>query len=90
MKFDLGSFIIGALVAFVISFVAYRRREDLITLWAKIRVKFEALKDQLTAGVEQRYSKALLVYCDQLSLAYQQADFSNRSLWQSRYAARSA
>ncbi len=75
MRFDFGSFIIGALVAFAISFVAYRRREQLSVLWKKIRAKFEALKNQLTAGVEQRYSKALLTYCDQLSLAYEQADF---------------
>jgi HEAT repeat protein len=75
MRFDFGSFIIGALVAFAISFVAYRRREDLSVLWEKIRAKFDALKNQLTAGVEQRYSKALVTYCDQLSIAYEQAEF---------------
>jgi len=75
MRFDFGSFIIGALVAFAISFVAYRRREQLSVLWGKIRAKFVAFKNQLTAGVEQRYGQALLTYCDQLSLAYEQADF---------------
>ncbi len=75
MRFDFGSFIIGAMLAFAISFVAYRRREELSVLWDKIRAKFEAFKNQLTAGVEQRYSKALLTYCDQLSLAYEQAEF---------------
>ena len=75
MRFDFGSFIIGAIVAFAISFVAYRRREELSALWAKIRARFEAFKNQLTAGVEQRYSKALVTYCDQLSLAYEQAEF---------------
>jgi HEAT repeat protein len=75
MRFDFGSFIIGAIVAFTISFVAYRRREELGMLWEKIRARFEAFKNQLTAGVEQRYQKALLTYCDQLSLAYEQAEF---------------
>jgi HEAT repeat protein len=75
MRFDFGSFIIGAIVAFAISFVAYRRREELSVLWEKIRARLEAIKNQLTAGVEQRYSKALLTYCDQLSLAYEQAEF---------------
>lgn len=76
MRFDFGSFIIGAVVAFALSFVAYRRREQLGTLWGKIRAKFEVLRNQLTAGVEQRYSKALVAYCDQLSLAHEQADFA--------------
>lgn len=75
MRFDFGSFIIGALLAFAISFVAYRRREDLSVLWDKIRAKLEALRNQLTASMEQRYSKALLTYTDQLSLAYEQAEF---------------
>ena len=75
MRFDFGSFIIGAIVAFAISFVAYRRREQLSVLWQKIRARLEALKNQLTAGVEQRYRKALLAYCDQLVLTNGQADF---------------
>ena len=75
MRFDFGSFIIGAIVAFAISFVAYRRREELSVLWQKIRARFEAIKNQLTAGVELRYDKALLVYCDQLVLTNGQADF---------------
>jgi HEAT repeat protein/energy-coupling factor transporter ATP-binding protein EcfA2 len=75
MRFDFGSFIIGAIVAFAISFVAYRRREQLGALWLKIRARLEAIKNQLTAGVEQRYSKALLAHCDQLALTMEQADF---------------
>jgi hypothetical protein len=62
MRFDLGSFIIGALVAFVVSFAAYKRRDRLSALWQKIRARLAAFKDQLTAGVEQRYRKALLAY----------------------------
>ena len=75
MIFDFGSFIVGAIVAFAISFVAYRRRAQLGVLWQKIRTRFEAIKNQLTAGVEQRYAKALLAYCDQLALTNGQADF---------------
>jgi HEAT repeat protein len=75
MRFDFGSFIIGAIVAFAISFVAYRRREELSVVWEKIRARFETLKNQLTAGVEQRYSKALLAHCDQLALTMEQAAF---------------
>jgi HEAT repeat protein len=75
MRFDFGSFIIGAVVAFVISFVAYRRREELGVLWGKIRARLEKIKNQLTAGVEQRYAKALVDYCDQLALTMEQADF---------------
>jgi HEAT repeat protein len=75
MRFDFGSFIIGAIVAFAISFVAYRRREELGVVWQRIRTRFETIKNQLTAGVEQRYSKALLEYCDQLALTMEQADF---------------
>ena len=44
MRFDFGSFIIGAIVAFAISFVAYRRREELSVLWQKIRARLEAIK----------------------------------------------
>jgi HEAT repeat protein/energy-coupling factor transporter ATP-binding protein EcfA2 len=75
MIFDFGSFIIGAVLAFAISFVAYRRREQLGVLWQKIRARFETLKNQLTAGVEQRYARSLLEYCDQLALTRDQADF---------------
>jgi HEAT repeat protein len=75
MRFDFGSFIIGAIAAFVISFVVYRRRVQLSGLWQKIRARFEALKNQLTTGVEQRYRKALLAHCDQLVLTNGQADF---------------
>ncbi len=75
MRFDFGSFIIGALVAFAISYVAYRRRDSLGALWQKIRARFVAIKNQLTAGVEQRYAKALTAYCDQLALTNTQAEF---------------
>jgi HEAT repeat protein len=75
MRFDFGSFIIGALVAFVISFAAYRRREQLRALRRKSRARLATLKNQLTAGAEQRYRKALLAYCDQLVLTNGQADF---------------
>ena len=75
MRFEVGSFVIGAIVAFAISFVAYKRRTQLSVLWQKIKARFEAFKNQLTAGVEQRYSKALLVYCDQLLLTNGWAGF---------------
>ena len=75
MRFDFGSFIIGAIIAFGASYVAYRRREQLSALWHRIRARFEAIKDQLTAGVEQRYANALLAYCDQLALTNDHADF---------------
>jgi HEAT repeat protein len=75
MIFDFASFIIGAIVAFAISFVAYRRRDQLSVVWQKIRARFEKLKNQLTAGVEQRYVKALLDHCDQLALTDGYADF---------------
>src|SRR5512134_762264 len=75
MRFDFGSFIFGALIAFVISYVAYRRREQLRELWEKIRARVEAIKNQLTAGIELRYSKALLDYCDQIALTTEQAEF---------------
>jgi HEAT repeat protein/GTPase SAR1 family protein len=75
MRFDFGSFIIGAIVAFAVSFVAYRRRDQLAVLRQKLRARYEMFKNQLTAGVEQRYSKALLAHCDQLVLTQGQADF---------------
>ncbi len=75
MRFDFGSFVIGAIIAFTISFVAYRRREQLGVLWQKTRTRLEALKNQLTAGIEKRYRDALLAYCDQLTLTHGQADF---------------
>ncbi len=75
MRFDFGSFILGAIVAFAISFVAYRRRDQLSALWQKLRARLETLRNQLTAGVEQRYRKALLAYCDQLVVTNGQADF---------------
>jgi HEAT repeat protein len=75
MQFDFGSFIIGAIVAFAISLVAYLRREQLSGLRQKLRARFEKIKTQLTAGVEQRYVKALQDYCDQLALTKDQAAF---------------
>lgn len=75
MRFDLGSFISGALIAFVVSFAAYKRRAQLSALWQKIRARLAALQNQLTAGVEQRYRTSLLAYCDQLVLTNGQADF---------------
>ena len=75
MRFDFGSFLIGVVVAFAISFVAYKRRAQLSALWRKIKARLAVLKQQLTAGVEQRYGNALLVYCDQLLLTNGQARF---------------
>lgn len=76
MRFDLGSFIIGAIAAFVISFAAYKRRDRLGALWHQVRARLGVLKIQLTAGTEQRYRKALLAFCDQLVLTNGQADFA--------------
>ena len=75
MRFDFGSFISGALIAFVVSFAAYKRRAQLSAPWQKIRARLAALQNQLTAGVEQRYRTSLLAYCDQLVLTNGQADF---------------
>ncbi len=75
MTFDFGSFIFGAIVAFAISYAAYRYREQLSELWEKIRARIETIKNQLTAGMELRYSKALLDYCDQIALTTEHADF---------------
>ena len=69
MSIDFGSFIIGAVVAFAISFVLYKRRDLLSAVWQKIRAKAQDLKNKLTASVEQRYTDALLAYCDQLIVA---------------------
>ena len=76
MQFDFGSFIIGAITAFVIAFIAYKRRDVLGEIWLALRAKFQALKNKLTASVEQRYTDALLIYCEQLMLTNGQADFN--------------
>jgi HEAT repeat protein/energy-coupling factor transporter ATP-binding protein EcfA2 len=75
MRFDFGSFIIGAVVAFVVSFVLYKRRDVLSGVWQKIRAKAQDFRNRLTASVEQRYTDALLAYCDQLVITGGQADF---------------
>ena len=75
MRFDFGSFILGMILAFAISYAAYQRREQLSELWEKIRARIETIKNQLTAGIELRYSKALLDYCDQIALTTDQAEF---------------
>lgn len=75
MIFDFGSFMLGAIIAFAISFAAYRFRANLSALWLKIRTKVQDLKNKLTASVDQRYTAALLAYCDQLALTNGQAEF---------------
>ena len=77
MRFDFGSFLIGALAAFGLSFLAYRRRAALGALWLKIRARLVQLRDRLTASVEQRYQKALLARCDELMLSHAQAGFDS-------------
>ena len=58
MRFDFGSFIIGVVIAFAISYVAYKRRDQLSALWQRIRSRLEALKIQLTEEQVERLNKA--------------------------------
>ena len=76
MRFDFASFISGVVVAFVISFVMYKRRDVLGEVWQKIRARAQDIKNKLTASVEQRYADALLAYCDQLLMTNGLADFA--------------
>ncbi len=75
MNFDPGSFFIGAGVAFLISFIAYRRRAELSALWLRLRTRLKELRDQLTANIETRYRNALKEHCEQRMLARGQAGF---------------
>ena len=76
MIFDPGSFFIGVIVAFFISFLLYRRREALAAIWLRVRTRLTELKEQFTAGIEVRYQKALDEHCEQWILSHGQASFA--------------
>ncbi len=85
-KFDLLSFILGLIVAWVIAIVLYQQRAGVQAIADRLRARGHQLRTSLTANIESRYLTALRAHLDQLALTHTQAAFDQLYVMQ-RFAA---